>query len=63
MPSCPSLSRILAAGSGLGGLGYMMTDPDPSVESVMTGLSCLVLCVIPSLVERDSRGVADRTGV
>jgi len=45
MPSCPSLSRILAAGSGLGGLGYMMTHPDPFVESVMTGLSCLVLCV------------------
>ncbi|MCJ2059632.1 hypothetical protein MKL09_24215 [Methylobacterium sp. J-048] len=45
MPSYPSLSRILAAGSGLGGLGYMMTHPDPSVESVVTGLSCLVLCV------------------
>ncbi|CAM2842418.1 hypothetical protein JHFBIEKO_2049 [Methylobacterium mesophilicum] len=45
MPAYPSLSRILAAGSGLGGLGYMMTQPDPSVEDVMTGLSCLVLCV------------------
>ncbi|MCJ2123247.1 hypothetical protein [Methylobacterium sp. J-077] len=45
MPSYPPLSRILAAGSGLGGLGYMMTHPDPSVESVVTGLSCLVLCV------------------
>ncbi|MCJ2139710.1 hypothetical protein [Methylobacterium sp. E-066] len=45
MPSYPSLSRILAAGSGLGGLGYLMTHPDPTVEGVVTGLSCLVLCV------------------
>ena len=45
MPAYPSLSRILAAGSGLGGLGYLMTRTDPSVEGVLTGLSCLVLCI------------------
>ena len=44
MPSSPSLSRILAAGTGLGGLGYMMAHPDPSVESILIGLACVILC-------------------
>jgi hypothetical protein len=44
MPSNPSLSRILAAGTGLGGLGYMMAHPDPSVESILIGLACVILC-------------------
>ncbi|KNY23441.1 hypothetical protein [Methylobacterium sp. ARG-1] len=44
MPSYPSLSRFLAAGTGLGGLGYMMAHPDPSVESILIGLACLILC-------------------
>ena len=39
----PTLS-LLAAGFGLGGLGYLMTHPEPSREGILIGLSCLILC-------------------
>ncbi|MDP4002598.1 energy transducer TonB [Methylobacterium sp. NEAU K] len=44
MSSYVSTPQFLAAGSGLGGLGYMMTHPEPSVRGVAIGLCCLVLC-------------------
>lgn len=35
---------LLAAGLGLGGLGDLMTHPEPSREGILIGLSCLILC-------------------
>ena len=38
------LARILAAGTGLCGLGYMIARSDPSVEGILIGLSSAILC-------------------
>ncbi|MGH1572617.1 hypothetical protein ACRAWG_20505 [Methylobacterium sp. P31] len=44
MPARDPTPRFLAAGFGLGGLGYMMTHPEPSAEGVLIGFACLILC-------------------
>ncbi|MCJ2137915.1 energy transducer TonB [Methylobacterium sp. J-026] len=44
MPSRDPTYRLLAAGFGLGGLGYLMSPSEPDLDDILIGLGCLVLC-------------------
>ena len=60
MSSYRSKPRLLAAGSGLAGLVYMMIHAEPSVETVAIGVSCLILCIGFSAVPTPKRPVRRR---